>query len=112
MGNRLSEEVSRFEAYFSKLEKKGFFVQRIADYAYSVGSEDADETGGLIGKKYPITLMGLVHGNEVAGIAVLNEILSCLELSSGSIKINGSLPITRLAVSTAWPKPSCSFWRT
>ena len=46
------------------------------------------------------------------GREIPTEARVLLVAGGGSIKTNGSLPINSLTMRTAWPKPSCSFWRT
>lgn len=82
MSYTIEREIARFESFQgSSGEVK---AERLCDYGILV----SPRTGALPakGKKdIALTLMGITHGNETAGIAVLNSLLALL--SSGSLRL-------------------------
>lgn len=73
------KELKHFSYNINSLLKHGFKVHKLFDYVYIVYSNTNNiSSQKLHGKKVDITFGAIVHGNEQAGIAVLNNILKQL----------------------------------
>jgi succinylglutamate desuccinylase len=76
VNSTVSQQMQQFLNHITTL-KHLYTVQELAPYTYIL-----TPTGKTLatpeGRDIPLTLFGLIHGNEVAGIAILNEILSLL----------------------------------
>ena len=80
MTNRnLDTELQRFDDFFQNTAPGLFRVTQLESHAFRLAPRD----GGLAprDKSLGLTLMGLTHGNEVAGLAVLNDLLGFLAAS-------------------------------
>jgi hypothetical protein len=77
-------EMQQFLALIDSLKQR-YSVQELFPYTYilhpAVQSAHAPH-----GKKIPLTFFGVIHGNETAGIAILNEILAFLV--SGQLQLS------------------------
>jgi predicted deacylase len=82
MGYSIEGVVKRFQT----LQQEGFegyAVVPLIEHGFALAPEGAAELPN--GKKYGLTLMGITHGNEFAGAAILNGVLEYIK--SGIIKL-------------------------
>jgi succinylglutamate desuccinylase len=88
----VAEQIQQFVRRCESLSAYGFGVERLTEYAYCISGPG--QRSGMRrnpAKAYPLTIFGLIHGVEVAGIAVLNEVLSMLQ--SGTIMLKSPICI-------------------
>lgn len=82
MSYTIEREIARFESF------QGVSGQVKAERLCDFGILVSPKSGALKGKgakDIALTLMGITHGNETAGIAVLNQLLALL--SSGAVRL-------------------------
>jgi len=78
--NRIFNEIENFTESKKKLTQLGFQVKTIDDYGFVI-------CGNKINERIDLLITGLVHGNEVIGIEVINRIIEHLE-NNHEININ------------------------
>jgi succinylglutamate desuccinylase len=65
---RIFEEIDQFKKIQSVLKKEGFSIDHIDEYGFVI-------RGNKKSKRIDLLITGLVHGNEVIGIEVINRVL-------------------------------------
>jgi succinylglutamate desuccinylase len=81
------DQIQQFVRRCESLASFGFKVERLTEYAYHIsGPNPVIANSKNSAKAYPLTIFGLIHGVEVAGIAVLNEVLSMLQTGTVQLK--------------------------
>ncbi len=89
MSYSIEGEIGRFDILARSLSTAGFKVDKLADFAYGF-SPNVDiprNSSSLNSKKHALTFLGLIHGNEWGGVAVINEVLAFLHTGSFKLKI-------------------------
>ena len=86
---QIEREFAKFHSSIKQLSDNGYQVRREIDNGYLVMPQGKDEI--------LLTLMALTHGDEVAGVAVLNEVVEflragCMPLRSGLALLLGNYP--------------------
>lgn len=76
---RLSQELNQFKKYCSKKKLGEFYVHAIDEFGFEVSKNETQSE-----EKHDLTFMAINHGDEVSGIAVLNQL--CKKIDSGAIK--------------------------
>lgn len=106
-GHRLSDK-KRFELELSRFQKVALggmtcpnpfiTVRALDEWTIELAPrEKVSAPSGLAGKRYGLTILGLVHGNEFAGLAVLNDVLDFVI----SMAVHLPFPMV-LAVGNPW----------
>ena len=72
MQTRLEAEVENFSINIESLKKK-FFVKKEAEFAFVVSKQKLEKNPVV-----DLTIMAVTHGNELAGIAVINRLIEHL----------------------------------
>lgn len=81
----ISQEIDRFERLVTAAGRsRSLRVERLCDYGFLLRNT-ASQAPLPGGKDIGLTLMGITHGNEFAGAAILNEIL--MHVASGNIEL-------------------------
>lgn len=80
---RIEREFAKFHSGIKGLSSCGYQVREEIDNGYLIMPQDSDE---LL-----LTLMAVTHGDEVAGLAVLNEVVEFLQ--SGFVPLQGGLAL-------------------
>lgn len=96
----IEEEISTFQKQISKLSKfHGYAVKKLCDFAFLVTprSNKNPRSSSKSQRSISITLMGLTHGSEPVGAAVLNDILTLII----DKRINITLP-TAFVLGNPW----------
>ncbi len=83
MTRTVANELEAFESHIEAL-KKSHSVECPCPYGYIISPAEPQATGGC-GKPVALTLTGIVHGNELAGLAIINGVLALLR--SGLLKL-------------------------
>lgn len=78
--NRIDQEIEKFLTLKTQLQDKGFAVEEIDTYGYAFKNNPSQS-------RYDLLITGLVHGNEVIGIEVINQFLEQLQ-SPTDLKLN------------------------
>jgi hypothetical protein len=76
----LEGEIARFEQLIVRLNAV-YSIEKVADYVFVIKPAESDSASfgaGSVSRDVHLTLMGSVHGVEVAGLAVLNKVLERL----------------------------------
>lgn len=74
----VAQKLAQFESLVESLEQSGLKVENVFKYGYIVHPKKiSDKLNFSENKSIGLTLMAVTHGNEVAGIEVLNQII-CL----------------------------------
>lgn len=71
----IESEIKSFEQQFIQ-GLPGHRTEKLCDYGYLLTPSAASPGSLPEGKQYLWTVMGLTHGNEVAGVAIINETLN------------------------------------
>lgn len=79
MNTTLDIELSKFEALCKKALALG--GESLCDWAVSIPA-NTDEISLPNNKRFALSLFGIVHGNEIGGVAVINQILEWIFSSS------------------------------
>ncbi len=74
MTTDLAQQLDQFSQYPDALKIAGFEVESIDTYCFSVQNKNTQQTA----KKYDVFVSGLIHGNEVGGLGVINSFLGVL----------------------------------
>ena len=80
MSYSIDSELDRFLAFPAEAGAN-LEVEQLCDYGYLVRPKNPPSKAAPKQKRVALTLMGITHGNEFAGLAVLNEVLALV--SSG-----------------------------
>ena len=72
----IESELARFEDFFHTIAPQFFAVSRLEDHVFCLAPKSGGTTPRT--KQFGFTVMGLTHGNEVAGVAVVNDVLAFL----------------------------------
>lgn len=86
--SNIMSEIQYFEKLITNLRGQLYTVEKTTRYAYRI-LPNSSHTDSDQGKSLAITFMAITHGNEIAGIRVLNRFLEMLNASI----INLSMPI-------------------
>ncbi len=70
----VDEQINRFVVQRDRLMARGWHCEELAEFAYWLRAPST-EPRVLHGKEIPLTVMGLTHGNEWAGIGAINDFL-------------------------------------
>lgn len=85
----ISQEIARFEAVERRptiVRRSGTLrVERLCEHGFVLRGATDPHASLPAGKDIGLALMGITHGNEYAGAAILNEILA--HISAGSIEL-------------------------
>ena len=73
MQSRLENELAKFKDNIEKLGAS-FSIHKEAELAYVINGQDQEVGSGI-----DLTVMAVTHGNEVAGIAVINRLLEHIQ---------------------------------
>lgn len=76
----IESEIQSFEQQFIQ-GIPGHHTEKLCDFGYLVTPTTLSPGSSYDGKKYLLTVMGLTHGNEVAGVSVINETLNYVRQS-------------------------------
>lgn len=87
MSRKIISELHKFKRLIDKLTDR-FEIKELCDFAYQFSPKDSEVVFSS-SKPVALTISTLVHGNETAGLAVLNDFLSLLDRKV----INCQLPI-------------------
>ncbi len=85
----IQKEINSFVMTLGTLKGAGYDVEQLADYAYLVSPQKKARIALPEDRPIALTLMALTHGNETAGVAVLNELLRML----AGTALNFNIPI-------------------
>jgi hypothetical protein len=91
MAAEIDVQIERFESFFSDHSSNlsgDLTIERLCEFGWLLKPRRT-AVSLPIGKSIGLTLMGITHGNEWAGAAVLNDTLS--HIAAGSINLN--LPV-------------------
>mgnify|MGYP001007806190 FL=1 len=77
---RIFEEIDQFKKIQSVLKREGFSIDHIDEYGFTICGNHQSERIDLL-------ITGLVHGNEVIGIEVINRVLKRV-VKNNEININ------------------------
>ncbi|SMF55276.1 succinylglutamate desuccinylase/aspartoacylase domain-containing protein [Pseudobacteriovorax antillogorgiicola] len=77
MSQRLEQEIQKFTSRLEQSSSEAFTVSKLCDYGYQLTPKKPKLTPPD-GKSTALTLMAVTHGDEVAGIAILNKIVDLL----------------------------------
>lgn len=93
----IAAEVARFEAFMAR-GAPGIVVEKLCDYALLLRPKAAHGSPApSSGKQVALTLLGLTHGNEFAGAAVVNGFLELLTRG----QLNLQVPVA-VALGNPW----------
>ncbi|MBQ46268.1 MAG: hypothetical protein CMP10_02010 [Zetaproteobacteria bacterium] len=84
MLEKFREELEKFEHFFMAADLP-WQSESVCQYGYRILPSHSEPTA-VRGKKNGLTLMALTHGNELGGIAVLNDVLNWLKEDSSRLK--------------------------
>lgn len=87
----IEAELERFQAFADRLKNR-FKVENLCDYGFKVVPRSV-AMALPAGKSAALAFLGVVHGNEWAGLAVLNGLLAHLEAGT----INLDIPVVFMA---------------
>ena len=68
--SRILQEIEQFVKFKSALEEKGFCIESVDDFGYILCPDK-----NQIGHRIDLLITGLIHGNEVIGIEIINRVL-------------------------------------
>jgi len=91
MAAEIDVQIERFESFFSDYSSSlsgDLTIERLCEFGWLLKPRRT-AVSLPVGKSIGLTLMGITHGNEWAGAAVLNDTLS--HIAAGSINLN--LPV-------------------
>jgi succinylglutamate desuccinylase len=84
----VQERMKEFLAHL-KLLTPHYSVSELFPYTYLISPQSGKTLRPPLPKEIPLTLFGLIHGNEVVGIQLLNEVLALL----ASRQVNLTFPL-------------------
>ncbi|MCA2960502.1 MAG: succinylglutamate desuccinylase/aspartoacylase family protein [Silvanigrellales bacterium] len=73
--NRVAREIEEFEAWGRKGSIGGRRIEQLGPYAFALHSKGEGHSDARKRREFDLGLVGIAHGNEVAGVSVLNEVL-------------------------------------
>lgn len=79
---RILKEINQFVQAIPRIEAQGYLVERIDEYGYVIRPDESCR-----GKRIDLLITGLIHGNEVLGVEVINRLVSRFAYDS-SLKIS------------------------
>ncbi|MBF0440798.1 MAG: succinylglutamate desuccinylase/aspartoacylase family protein [Oligoflexales bacterium] len=82
---QLKDELHKFDS-FQKRKHSRLIIEKLCDFGFLVIPNERMEIPRNCEKTIPLTFMALVHGNEVGGIAVLNDLLDVI--GNGSFRLH------------------------
>lgn len=68
--SRVLQEIEQYVNFKPMLENKGFFVESVDDFGYILHADGSKSQGRI-----DLLVTGLIHGNEVIGIEIINRLL-------------------------------------
>lgn len=76
MKARICKEIEEFELKTTKLSAK-YECEEVSEYIWKIAPKSYDRFM-MQDKQFALTILGITHGNEVAGLAVVNQLLNLL----------------------------------
>jgi len=86
--DRVACEIEKFEAWGRKSSIGGRRIEQLGSYAFAIRGEGGRRSDSPKTREFDLGLVGLAHGNEVAGVSVLNEILGQSDAGTLSTSAN------------------------
>jgi len=74
------QEIKQFRSFFTKRLTSRYHVIKLCEDAFSISPKK--NALHIPGKNFGLTLTGIIHGNELGGLKLLNTVLECFVESS------------------------------
>ena len=101
MQQQIIDAIESFDHAFERFNSTEIQVTNLFKHSYLLSPLNAKKNKEHAAKKYPLTIMAVTHGNEVAGIKVLTQIAGLIESGLVHLPFNIVLQLGNFEASLA-----------